>query len=120
SGVIQTENALLVGRSLTRPGPRTSTQRFIYDVIELSDPTAPTLASRFEVPASLMSYGWGYFGVGGCMVDAGWGWYGGGESAQLTDGDLVVSQHAEPVPGSDREVRYYLDRIDVSDPHDPV
>jgi hypothetical protein len=126
TGVIQTEDALLVGRSVgnyeynSRTGTPTRYPRFYYDVLELSDPEAPTLASTFEVPAEAANYGWGRWGVEGCMLDMGWGWYGGGESAQLTHGDLVVSQHAEPVPGTNgSQVKYYLDRIDVSDPYRP-
>jgi uncharacterized secreted protein with C-terminal beta-propeller domain len=126
TGVIQTDDALLVGRSVGNygynynTGAITSYPRFYYDVLELSDPEAPTVASRFEVPAEAASYGWGRWAVAGCMLDMGWGWYGGGESAQLTDGNLVVSQHAEPVPGTNgSQVKYYLDRIDVSDPYAP-
>jgi hypothetical protein len=126
TGVIQTDNALLVGRSVGnyeynyQTGSITRYPRFFYDVLELSDPEAPTVASTFEVPAEAASYGWGRWAVATCTVDMGWGWYGGGESAQLTDGDLVVSQHAEPVPGTNgSQVRYYLDRIDVSDPYSP-
>jgi hypothetical protein len=37
----------------------------------------------------------------------------------LSAGDLVVSQHSEAVPGQPQQVRYYLDRIDVSDPYNP-
>ena len=72
-------------------------------MFELSDPSAPTKASTFEVPSTAVHYGWGYFGVAGCAIDMGWGWYGGGSSnAELTDGDIVVSQHAEPVPNQPR------------------
>ena len=49
--------------------------------------------------ASIAGGGWGYF-PGGCSLDMGWGWYGGGgygNSVALTDGDLVVSQHTEPL-----------------------
>jgi hypothetical protein len=125
TSVIQTDNTLLVGRSQGyynydyRTGRVTSSPRFFYDVIELSNPASPTVASRFEVPEQAAGYGWGYFGVGGCSMDMGWGWYGGGSYAELTDGDLVISQHSEPVPGKPGQVKYYLDRIDVSDPYQP-
>jgi hypothetical protein len=124
--IIQTDNALLVGRTQGyydydyRTGNATSTPRYFYDVIELGDPSAPTVASRFEVPAQIASYGWGHFVVASCSVDMGWGWYGGGRNAELTDGDLVVSQHSVPVPGKPGQARYYLDRIDVSDPYQPI
>ena len=125
TNVVQTDNALLIGRQTGNytydyNGYGTDRRRFFYDVFELSDPSAPTKASTFEVPATVVHYGWAYFGVASCAIDMGWGWYGGGVSTELTDGDLVVSQHAEPVPNEPRRVKYYLDRIDVSDPYNPV
>jgi hypothetical protein len=125
SNIIQTENTLLVGRSQgyysydPGSGQVQGQPRYYYDVIELSDPSAPTVASTFEVPADLAGYGWGWFGVMGCSLDMGWGWYGGGGSTALTDGDLVISQHGEPVRGNPGQLKYYLDRIDVSDPYRP-
>jgi hypothetical protein len=126
TGIVQTENTLLVGRTKTqyeyddRRGAYPNGQRFYYDVIELSDPSAPTIASRFEVPEYAAGGGWGVFALG-CSVDMAWGWYGGYGSGYgtLTDGDMVISQHSEPVEGGVRQVKYYLDRIDVSDPHNP-
>jgi hypothetical protein len=130
SGIIQTENTLLVGRSSgnyyydyygTRQG---TPPRYFYDVIDLSDPAAPAVVNRIEVPEAIAGGGWGYFGGGGCTIDMAWGWYGGGGyyggSNAITDGDLVVSQHSEPIAGQPGNVRYYLDRIDVSDPLNPV
>jgi hypothetical protein len=125
TGIVQTENTLLVGRSQGLysydpiEGAVSAAPRFFYDVIELSNPSAPTVASRFEMPASIAGNGWGHFGVAGCSVDRGWGWYGGGGSGELTDGDKVISQHAEPVPGKPGQLKYYLDRLDVSDPRQP-
>jgi len=52
----------------------------------------------------------------------GWGWYGGGyygSSLALSDGDLVVSQHLEPLNDGSGRARYYLDRLDVSNPEQP-
>jgi hypothetical protein len=118
TNIIQTDNALLIGRQSSAYYYGGEAPRYFYDVFELENPSAPTKASTFEVPASIAGYGWGYFGVGGCMMDMGWGWYGSG-NVQLTDGDLVVSQHSEPVPGDEYRVKYYLDRIDVSDPYHP-
>ena len=123
TGILQTENTLLVGRSQGTygydpiAGAVTSAPRFFYDVIELGNPAAPTVASRFEMPAELAGNGWGNFAVGGCSVDRGWGWYGGG--GELTDGDMVISQHAAPVAGKPGLLKYYLDRLDVSDPRQP-
>ena len=126
TNIVQTDDALLVGRSrgyydYSARGVQTNAPQYFYDVIDLANPSAPAIASRFEVPAQTAGYGWGWFGgAGGCTMDMGWGWYGGGGSyAELTAGDLVVSQHAEPVRGSTTEVKYFLDRIDVSDPYNP-
>jgi hypothetical protein len=125
TNVLQTDNTLLVGRSQgyysynPATGKADSSPRYFYDVIELSNPSAPTVASRFEVPAQIAAYGWGRFGVMGCSLDMGWGWYGGGGDAALTDGDTVVSQHSEPVTNQPGQVKYFLDRIDVSDPFHP-
>jgi len=125
--IVQTNNALLVGREkepVYGNGERIDGAHNYYDVIDLSDPRAPRTATRFEVPEQIAGGGWGHFDVG-CTLDMGWGWYGGGYTVgdgrmTLSDGDLVVSQHSEPVPGSDTRVRYYLDRIDVSDPNQPT
>jgi hypothetical protein len=129
TNVIQTDDALLVGRTRGRysyspSGQQTSAPRYFYDVIDLADPAAPVVASTFEVPEQIAGYGWGWFAEVGCSMDMGWGWYRGGNNAELTDGDIVVSQHAEPVtePGTvpgNNKVKYYLDRIDVSDPYHP-
>jgi uncharacterized secreted protein with C-terminal beta-propeller domain len=127
NGITQTENTLLVGRSTgyysydSYGNPTGSPPRYFYDVIDLSDPAAPAVVKRFEVPEAISAGGWGYYGMGGCTIDMAWGWYGGGySSGTLTDGDLVISQHAVPVGNRYDQVRYYLDRIDVSDPTNPV
>jgi hypothetical protein len=126
TGILQTENTLLVGRSQGYysydpfAGTVTGAPRFYYDVIQLENPGAPTVASRFEVPAQVAGNGWGNFPVAGCSVDVAWGWRGGGATAELTEGDLVISQHSEPVPGKPGWLKYYLDRLDVSDPYRPT
>jgi hypothetical protein len=53
--------------------------------------------------------GWGF-----------WGYYGYGYSLALTSGDVVASQHQVELDDGSGRVRYYLDRIDLSDPSDPV
>lgn len=128
AGIVQTESALLIGRSTSTPfydsilGAQ-SKREFSYDVIELSNPTEPKVVKRFEVPSLLASGGWGY-GMSGCSVDMHYGWWGysgyGGDQSALVSGDLVVSQHEEPLSDGSGRVRYYLDRIDVSDPKNPV
>jgi hypothetical protein len=128
--IVQTDNTLLIGRSHGNfvydyaKNDYSERPTYHYDVVDLSDPVAPRVATRFEVPEVIAGGGWGRF-IGGCSMDMGWGWYGYGyggygNTVALTDGDLVVSQHSEAVPGSDGDVKYYLDRIDVSNPNAPV
>jgi len=123
--IVQTDGALLVGRmrgyyNYDNAGNITQRPTYSYDIYDLADPAAPKLASNFEVPENIGGYGWGRF-IGGCVMDMGWGWYGGsfGNSVTLTSGDLVVSQHSEQVTGDASHVKYYLDRVDVSDPYQP-
>ncbi|HVZ32904.1 MAG TPA: hypothetical protein VG963_10780, partial [Polyangiaceae bacterium] len=124
--IVKTDHAILVGGSdgqyqFDGNGQVIQKPTYHYDIVDTSDPSAPKLASRFEVPSLISSGGWGVF-IGGCSMDMGWGWYGYGgyygSNVALSSGDLVVSQHSEPVPGTD-QVKFYLDRIDVSDPTAP-
>lgn len=126
-GITLTDKALLVGRttgyySYDTEGKATSTPTFSYDVFSLEDSAKPTLASKLEVPAALLGGGFGY-NFSGCMVDVGYGWWGGYGyygGQVLVSGDTVVSQHQVPLQDGSGRVRYYLDRIDVSDPAHPV
>jgi len=103
--ILQTDGALLVG--LREEGG------YAYDIIDLADPGAPVLASRFDVPQALASQGWAALSATlSCTRDQTC-------NAELTHGDIVASQHAEPLEGSTTQVKYYLDRIDVSDPYAP-
>lgn len=126
AGIVQTDNALLVGRSsgyyyYDQGSGERAEVTFRYDVIDLSTPAAPQMVKRLEVPSSLASGGWGY-GVEGCSIDSGWGWWGGfgaGNQNALVSGNIVASQHEEEVKDGTGRVRYFLDRIDVSDPKAP-
>lgn len=124
AGFVQTERALLVGRRTgyysydPATGERSET-RFSYDVIDLSAGADARVVSRLEVPDDLARGGWGY-GAYGCMIDMYWGWYGYDSGATPVSGDIIASQHQEPVEDDPGRVRYYLDRIDVSDPAAPV
>lgn len=132
AGIVQTQSALLVGRSegyfSYDPVTRTQTEpTFSYDVIDLSDAATADVVASLEVPSLWAGGGWGY-GMYGCSIDMGWGWWGyygyggygyGGSQNALVSGDIVASQHLEPLDDDDGKVRYYLDRIDVSDPKNP-
>ena len=123
--VVLTDHALLVGRGTGHYSydPSTGTRgkaRYAYDIFDLADPLAPRLTTRFEVPSTLSGGGWGW-GVTGCGVGMPWGfWFPGyGNTSALVSGDLVVSQHEESTTDQGKRVRYYLDRLDVSDPGQP-
>jgi uncharacterized secreted protein with C-terminal beta-propeller domain len=127
AGIVQTDHTLLIGRSTGsfsfNDGKIVDRPSYAYDVIDLADPASPRLATRFQVPSLIAGGGWGYFPAM-CSVDMAWGWYGGGyyggaSSLALSDGDLVVSQHMEPLADGSEHVRYFLDRIDVSNPDQP-
>jgi len=124
-GVVLTDHALLVGRGkgyyYYDPDTKEHSEaEYSYDVYDLANPLAPRLTKRFKVPSQVAYGGWGH-GAGGCGMDMGWGWWfpGQGASGALVSGDLVVSQHEESVDDGTGRVRYYLDRLDVSDPTAP-
>jgi hypothetical protein len=121
-GFVQTDRALLVGRGTgyyAYSGSSESEPTFAYDVIDLSDGAEAEVVTRIDVPAPLARGGWGY-GAMGCMVDMAWGWYwGSGDGMALASGNVVASQHEENVDDGTGRVRYYLDRIDLSNPSEP-
>ncbi len=123
--ILLTESALLVGRRSETylwddRGRDRRDHSYHYDVFDLSDPAAPRFTTRFEVPRSLVDMGWG-IGPVGCGIDIGWGWWyaGYGQGNALVSGDIVASNHAVPLRDGSGRVRYFLDRLDVSDPARP-
>jgi uncharacterized secreted protein with C-terminal beta-propeller domain len=128
-GIVLTDHALLVGRTEGRYYASYDengtfvppTPKYSYDIYDLKDPLEPAFTKRFEVPSRIAGGGWGY-GYGGCGIDMAWGFWrpGYGSTGALVSGDLVVSQHEEDVDDGSHRVRYYLDRLDVSDPSKPT
>jgi uncharacterized secreted protein with C-terminal beta-propeller domain len=148
--IVQTDSALLIGRTrliqVASPDPSgspnpiiTQVPQFSYDIVDTRTANAPTLATRFDVPQLFSDYGWGVT-IPYCAIDMRWGWWGGpyypyynpysyyfnyyygsgaGYGNALVSGDVVASQHYERVDSAGR-VKYFLDRIDVSDPANPV
>lgn len=114
----KTDSALLVGRRRYVQDDDSYRYELSFDVFSLENPQAPTKVSNFEVPSNLSMGGWGY-NVSGCAIDIGWGFWYGGEPQALVSGDILVSQHNEPLDDDSGRVRYFLDRIDVSDPSLP-
>jgi hypothetical protein len=127
SGVVQADSALLIGVTEHAYSSDVRTIKTSYQVIDVRDPAHPAKTTTFEVPEELVSRGWGRF-MGGCGLDFGWGWggyYGGyynyyDQNTALVSGDIVASSHVEALPDNATRGRYYLDRIDVSDPEHPV
>ncbi len=127
SGVVQTDSALLVGLTEYDYRAPTAKSKTTYKAIDVRTPGAPKLAAGFEVPENMANQGWGrYFGF--CGLDMGWGWggyygygyYGYNSNTVLVSGDIIASSHAEALDEDASRGRYYLDRIDVSDPENPV
>lgn len=144
--IVQTESALLVGRTrylqLAQPNPNgsptpiiTYVPVFSYDIVDTRQAETPMVVSTFDVPRLMAEYGWGV-AIPYCAIDVYWGWWWpyyvwnyypyyyyynlyNPTGTALVSGDIVASQHYEQVDyqGS---VKYYLDRIDVSDPENPV
>lgn len=148
--IVQTKSALLIGRTrliqVASPDPSgspnpiiTQVPQFSYDIVDTRVADAPQLVTRFDVPQLFSDYGWG-LSIPYCAIDMGWGWWGGmyypyynpyyyyfnyyyrsgpGFGNALVSGDTVASQHYERVDAAGR-VKYFMDRIDVSDPANPV
>lgn len=120
---VATDSALLIGRtrSLYHYDPWTDVRidtQLEYDVIDLSSPAEPSVASRFSLPSTVARGGFGYT-IPGTASD---GTRGRSTSFQMEksvflNGDVVLSQHEERADMG--RVRYYLDRLDVSDPANP-
>lgn len=123
--ILLTDHALLVGRvegsyRYDADGEEREAPRYSYDVYDLATPTRPAHTTRFDVPERFAAGGWGW-GPYGCGIDFGWGWWypGYDSTAAIVSGDIVASNHAEPLDDGTGRVRYYLDRLDVSDPRAP-
>ncbi len=117
--VVQTDSALLVGQVRSDFTTNQSTQTVEYQVFDIRNPRAPTKTTTFEVPATLSRWGWASF-VGGCGLDMGWGWGGYySDTTSIVSGDVVASSHSEPLEDDRTQARFYLDRLDVSDPESP-
>lgn len=122
--ILLTDNALVVGR---RSGTyvydswgrnSTSTSQYSYDIFSLEDPHNPTFVTRYRMPNDVANRGWGY-APWGCGMDYGWYWYWGGGTNALVSGNIVASSHGVPLEDGSGRVRYYLDRLDLSDPAHP-
>jgi hypothetical protein len=110
--VIQTGGSLIVARNkfatLATPDEPASDASLSYDIIDVSTPGAPRVATRFDVPPALASMGFAYW-PDSTSIDTAWGWQHTSQGAPLVvDGDLLVTQHVQIIDASRR--RFFLDR----------
>lgn len=121
TGIEQSESALLVGRAQYEYSSAASEwlpSAFAYDVIATGAGADAQVVSRIEIPEPLATNGWGSAPEDlGCSRDAHTNW---GSCGLVVSGDILASHHAEPVDDGSGRVRYYLDRVDVSDPAAPT
>ena len=106
-GVYYGDSLQYAGRSIAQLGSTLAIQRTDYnysaststshlELIDLSDPSKPVHASTLDLPASVY------------------------QSGLQVVGNQLVTSHSEPVPGQQNKVRYYVDRLDVSNPATPA
>jgi hypothetical protein len=90
-----------------------------YDVIDISEPAAPVLASRLDIEPALATGGF-LRSLRGVTRDTPWGFH--IEEAvagpAVVSGSIVVGQHSEPAASG--LFRHYLDRFDLTDPGSPL
>jgi hypothetical protein len=124
--VIQSSNNLIAVRgalptarySASAAGGLSTVTRLSYDIIDLSDPLGPRLAGSFDVPEALAAAGFQRL-PNSTSIDTAGGWQTSSGGAPLVvAGDLLVSQHFEAV--GERQRRFFLDRLDVSNPDLPL
>jgi hypothetical protein len=116
--LVLTDHALLIDRTegsygynpLTR---RHTPRKVAYDVFDLEDPRAPRFATHFQLPDKVARGGWG---IGAGYETSSERFEG---DDVIVDGDYVLSQHEESTDDPKGRVRYYLDRLDVSNPKRP-
>jgi hypothetical protein len=123
AGVVQTGHALLIGkRKQTYQDDGATKTEQAYEVFDLRTPQAPVSRGSLAVPDSLVQWGWGWF-TPMCGCDLGWGWGGyryNAAATVLVSGDVIASSHSEPLAKDATVAKYFLDRIDFSDPAHPV
>lgn len=90
-----------------------------YDIIDLGDPAAPTLAARLDIEPALAAGGF-FRDIRGVTRDTAGGFQ--GDSSKLgpaiISGSILAGSHAERSGGG--PFRFYLDRFDLSEPSTPV
>ncbi|MEY2936510.1 MAG: hypothetical protein RL033_7259, partial [Pseudomonadota bacterium] len=113
----QTDDTLLIGLMRSERIQGVEVESAYFDILDVSNPAQPQLATRFDLPASLLP-GWGEI-PGGVTLEQRGRWRDSESRALLTDGNLLITQHRVPVADSSNAAAYYLDRLDLSDPYHP-
>jgi hypothetical protein len=90
-----------------------------YDVVDLSDPSAPVLASRLDIDPALATGGF-FRSLRGLTHDSAAGFLVDGSigGPSVVSGPLLAGDHSEPA--SNGRHHFYLDRFDFADPSAPV
>lgn len=93
--------------------------RASYDVFDLSEPSAPVLASRLDIDPALATGGF-FASMRGLTRDSAMGFLVDGSLAgpSIISGAILAGSHFEPA--SSGHSRFYLDRFDLSDPRAPA
>lgn len=105
SNVYATTKALLVERVHYASDVEAHTS-ISYEVFTLDDPLNPKSVASIDVPDAIANAGWA---AGGEFRS----------SSLVVAGDTLVSWHFVPLADDPSRGRYYLDRLDVSEPKDP-
>jgi hypothetical protein len=93
--------------------------RASYDVFDLSEPSAPVLASRIDIDPALATGGF-FESMRALSRDSALGFLVDGslEGPSIISGAILAGSHFEPA--SNGHSRFYLDRFDLSDPRAPL
>lgn len=121
AGIVRSDNTLLLARVTDQHWPPGAPNIFIYeyDVLDLSNPAAPELVSHFEVPEKIARQGWGE-NPQKTKIESFSGWHNVMDVVvPLSEGNILVSQHAVPLDDGTGRVRYYRDRFNLRDPSNP-
>jgi hypothetical protein len=112
-GMVSTESALVVLRFRTRTSERAAGLRL--EVIDLTVPEKPEHAASVDVPEFWVEHGFGAPLPTAELLPPG-----NDDSlfSLVGAGDVLASQHYEPAPDA-HGVRYFLNRLDLSEPSRP-
>lgn len=94
--IVQAGSTLVMQRVEDPWGDQTQLRKAFLDIVDLSNPAQPALASSFELPEA---YGF---------------------TPLKIQGNTVMTSHWSPLAGNASKVKFYLDRVNVSVPSSPA